>query len=144
MKSRLIALLLTVISTSLFAGPLTYQPDANQANGKKLVFIASDHEYRSEETLPALARIMAKHHGFECVVVFGIDEKDGTIVAGKSNLPGIEALDDADGLVIFTRFLAPPDEQMKHLDAYLNHGGPVVALRTSTHVLRYPKDSERS
>ena len=144
MKSRLIALLLTVISTSLFAGPLTYQPDADQANGKKLVFIASDHEYRSEETLPALARIMAKHHGFECVVVFGIDEKDGTIVAGKSNLPGIEALDDADGLVIFTRFLAPPDEQMKHLDAYLNHGGPVVALRTSTHGFRYPKDSESS
>jgi hypothetical protein len=120
----------------LFANPLVY-PASSPANGKKLVLIASDHEYRAEETIPALARILAKHHGFECTVLFGLDEQ-GEIEAGASNVPGLEALADADGLVIFARFLALPPVQMKHLDAYLNRAGPVVGLRTSTHAFNYP------
>src|SRR5207253_2410095 len=47
--------------------------------GKLVVLIAADEEYRSEETLPQLAQILAKRHGFNCVVLFGIDPKDGTI-----------------------------------------------------------------
>ena len=39
--------------------------------GKKVVLIANDHEYKSEEALPQLARILAKHHGFNCTVLFG-------------------------------------------------------------------------
>ena len=120
------------------ANPIVY-PAGSPAKGKKLVLIASDHEYRAEETIPALARILAKHHGFDCTVLFGLNAK-GEIEAGASNIPGLEALADADGLVIFARFLALPPEQMKHLDAYLNRAGPVVALRTSTHAFRYPDD----
>jgi len=85
-------------------GPLVYQGDKGFGIGKHLVFIASDHEYRSEETLPALAKILAKHHGFRCTVLFGINE-DGHITAGFSNVPHMHALDAADGMVIFTRFL---------------------------------------
>jgi putative membrane-bound dehydrogenase-like protein len=127
-------------SATLSANPLVYSP-AGTAKGKKLVLIASDHEYRSEETIPALARILAKHHGFECTVLFGLDDK-GEIQAGSSNIPGMEALEKADGLVIFTRFLAPAPEQMKHLDAYLQRGGPVVGLRTSTHGFSYSKKDD--
>ena len=104
--------------------------------------IGNDHEYRSEETIPALARILARHHGFKCTVLFGINEETGTIMAGHNHMPGMEALESADGLVIFARFLALPDEQMKHLDDYLKRGGPVVGLRTSTHAFNYPKDSD--
>ena len=120
---------------SASANPLTYA-GAEPRKGKKIVLIASDHEYRSEETLPALARILAKHHGFDCTVLFGLDD-DGEIVAGSSHIPGMEALAEADGLVMFGRFLAPKPEQMKHLDAYLKRGGPVVGLRTSTHAFNY-------
>lgn len=122
-------------ASTLFANPLIY-PAAKPAKGKKIVLIGDDHEYRSEETIPALARILSRHHGFDCTVLFGIDDK-GEIEAGKSNIPGMEALDDADGLVIFARFLALPPAQMKHLEAYLNRGGPVVGLRTSTHAFNY-------
>ncbi|MFT6621465.1 MAG: hypothetical protein ACJASX_004385, partial [Limisphaerales bacterium] len=128
------------LGTSVLANPVIYSAK-KPAKGKKLVFIASDHEYRSEETLPALARIMSQHHGFDCTVLFGLDE-NGEIKAGASNIPGLEALKDADGAIIFTRFLALPPEQMKHIDDYLNRAGPVVGLRTSTHGFNYPKSKE--
>tara|TARA_R110002096_G_scaffold39182_15_gene107432 strand:+ start:1529 stop:2608 length:1080 start_codon:yes stop_codon:yes gene_type:complete len=133
--------LLSILLPTVSANPVVYKAQGDDKKAKHLVFLASDHEYRSEETLPALARILAKHHGFDCTVLFGVDPETGTIVAGQSNVPGMEALESADGLVIFARFLALPDEQMKYLDAYLNRGGPVVALRTSTHSFRYPEDS---
>lgn len=133
-----LVVLLFGCSIMTHANPLIYSA-AEPAKGKKLVLIASDHEYRAEETIPALARILAEHHGFDCTVLFGLND-EGEIEAGSSNIPGLEALADADGLVMFTRFLALPPEQMKHIDAYLNRGGPVVGLRTSTHGFNYPKD----
>ena len=139
---RLIILFTTVglLASAALANPVRY-PAGKPAKGKKLVLIASDHEYRSEETIPALARILAKRHGFDCTVLFGVDA-NGEIEAGVSNVPGLEALKDADGMVIFTRFLALPPEQMKHIDDYLNRAGPVVGLRTATHGFNYGADAK--
>ena len=111
---------------------LDYQGKRGPGKGKHIVFIASDHEYRSEESLPALARILAKRYGFHCTVIFGLDQK-GNILPGSSNLRGLQVLDDADLMVIFTRFLNLPDEEMQHIDNYLKRGGPVVGFRTATH-----------
>jgi type 1 glutamine amidotransferase len=122
------------------ASSIVYQGEAGPGAGKHIVFLASDHEYRAEETCPALARILAKHHGFKCTVVFGLDEK-GFIEAGSSNISGLEALRDADLFVIFARFLNPPAEQMDEIVAYLERGGPVVGLRTSSHAFKIPNDS---
>ena len=121
--------------------PLTYEGESGLGNGKHIVFIASDHEYKSEETLPALARILARHHGFKCSVLFGINGK-GEIVPGASNVPGMEALKSADLMVVFTRFQNWPDEQMQHFVDYLDRGGPIVGLRTATHGFRIPGDSK--
>ena len=87
---------------------IVYQGEEGPGKGKHIVFVASDHEYRTEESCPALARILAKHHGFKCTVLFGVDEK-GYIEAGASNIKGLEALKDADAMVIFARFLDLPD-----------------------------------
>ena len=126
---------------ALIANPVKYTGSVKEKKGKNLVLIASDHEYRAEETIPALARILAVHHGIDCTVLFGLN-KDGEIEAGISNIPGLEALKKADGMVIFTRFLALPPEQMKHIDDYLNRAGPVVGLRTSTHGFNYKNDKD--
>lgn len=130
------------VAQSESPNPVRYHATESLSKGKHLVFIASDHEYRGEETLPALARILAKHHGFDCTVLFGLDE-NGEIKAGESNIPGLEALETADGMVIFTRFQALPDQQMKHIDAYLKRGGPVMGLRTSTHGFKYGNKESR-
>ncbi|TWU58589.1 Trehalose utilization [Rubripirellula tenax] len=123
------------------AESLVYEGAEGFGHGKHIVFLAGDHEYRSEESLPALARILAKRHGFKCTVLFNIDPKSGEIVAGTpSNIPGMEALETADLAVVFLRFQDLPEEQMKHFDDYLKRGGPVVGMRTSTHGFKIPKD----
>ena len=130
------AVVLSMIRTSSGEGPLSFEGTNGPGKGKHIVFLAGDHEYRSEESLPELARILAQHHGFKCTVLFNIDKASGEIVAGNSNMPGMEALATADLAVVFLRFQNFPQAQMKHLDAYLNRGGPVVGLRTSTHAFK--------
>ncbi len=136
MKLLLRLLLLLAFTPFGSAAPLVFEGTHGPGLGRHIVFLAGDHEYRSEETLPALARILAQHHGFKCTVLFNVDASAGEIVPGNSNLPGMEALDRADLAVVFLRFQALPREQMQHLDAYLNRGGPVVGLRTATHAFK--------
>lgn len=132
-----VALCLAVAVADLaVASPLVFEGTEGPGRGKHIVFLAGDHEYRSEESLPELARVLAKHHGFKCTVLFNIDQETGEIVAGNSNMPGMEALDTADLAVVFLRFQNFPPEQMKHFDDYLDRGGPVVGMRTATHAFK--------
>jgi len=108
--------------------------------GKHVVLVSGDEEYRSEETLPQLAKILANHHGFKCTVLFAIDPKDGTVNPNvRDNIPGLEALETADLMVIFTRFRELPDEQMKHIVGYVESGRPIIGLRTATHAFAFRK-----
>ena len=115
---------------------VVYEGSKGPGHGKHIVFLAGDHEYRSEESLPALARILAKHYGFKCSVFFTTDPKTGFIEPGSSNIAGLEALKTADLLVIFLRFQDFPDDQMQHIVDYLDRGGPVVGFRTATHAFQ--------
>ncbi len=121
---------------------VVYEGKAGPGVGKHLVFLAGDEEYRSEEGLPQLAKILAVRYGFKCTVLFPINPKDGTIDPNFThNLPGAEALDSADVVVMQLRFREWPDAQMKHfVDAYLA-GKPIIGLRTSTHPFNYPDNS---
>jgi len=117
---------------SLKAQNLIYEGTSGIGKGKHIVFIASDHEYRGEETCPAIARILAHRYGFKCTVLFGLDD-NGHIKPGSSKIPGMEALDKADMMFLFLRFLAPDDASMEHFISYVNRGGPILGLRTTTH-----------
>ena len=131
--------LVTLLTTSAAAqnpNLIVYQGDNGPGKGKHIVFLAGDHEYRSEESLPALARILAKHYGFKCSVFFTTDPKTGFIEPGSSNISGLEALKTADLLVVFLRFQDFPDDQMQHIADYLDRGGPVVGFRTATHAFQ--------
>ncbi len=141
MKSLRILLTAAFATSPLHASSIVYEGEAGPGLGKHIVFLASDHEYRAEETCPALARILAKHYGFKCTVVFGVD-KDGFIEAGSSRVSGLAALEKADLFFIVARFLNPPDEEMAHIEAYLERGGPVVGLRTSSHAFQIPANSK--
>lgn len=125
----------TVTAFAAAAEPayVVYPPGAGAGNGKHIVFLTGDEEYRSEEGLPMLAKILSQRHGFKATVLFAVDP-DGTINPdNQKSLPNAEALDSADAIVMLLRFRAWPDEQMKHfVDAY-KRGVPIIALRTSTH-----------
>lgn len=114
--------------------------------GKHIVLVSGDEEYRSEEALPQLGKILAKHHGFKCTVLFAIDKEDGITIKPTQvdNIPGLEALRTADLMIILTRFRDLPDEQMKYIDEYVQSGKPVIGLRTATHAFRIKDDSPSS
>lgn len=110
-----------------------------KANMPKVVLVSGDEEYRSEEALPQLAKILSTHHGFNCTVLFAQDPAHPGIIDPnyKHNIPGLDQLASADLMVIFTRFRALPDDQMKHIDDYLKSGKPVLGIRTATHAFSF-------
>ena len=123
------------------ADGVVYQGETGPGQGKHIVFLAGDEEYRSEEGLPMLAKILAVRHGFKCTVVFTLNPADGTIdPLNQTNMPGIRALDAADLCILGLRFRELPDSQMKHFVDYLNAGKPLIALRTSTHAFKYDRN----
>ena len=127
---------LVVTANSAHAQDLwcVYQGKAGPGKGKHIVLISGDEEYRSEETLPQLAKILAERHGFKCTVLFAIDPKDGTINPNVvSNIPGLEALKTADLVILQLRFRDLPDSQMKYIVDYVESGKPIIGLRTATH-----------
>ncbi len=116
-----------------------YEGAQGPGKGKHIVLVSGDEEYRSEEALPQLGKILAKHHGFTCTVLFAIDKQDGTINPNQTdNIPGLENLKEADLLILFTRFRNLPEEQMKHLVDYIQSGRPIIGLRTATHAFNIP------
>lgn len=120
---------------------VTYQGDNGPAKGKHVVLISGDEEYRSEEALPMLAQILAKRMGFTCTVLFSINRQNGEIDPNQqANIPGLEHLENADLMIIFTRFRELPPEQMRYIDDYLMAGKPVIGLRTATHAFHYAKN----
>ncbi len=120
---------------------VTYEGTEGPGVGKHLVFVTGDEEYRSEEGMPQLAKILAVHHGFTCTVLFAINKETGEIdPVTLDNIPGLEALDGADLMVLFTRFRELPDSQMKHIVDFTNSGKPIIALRTATHPFNYIKN----
>ncbi len=111
--------------------------------GKRIVFVTGDEEYRSEESMPQLAKILAAHHGFTSTVLFAIDKTTGEIDPQTiDNIPGLAALDAADLMVIFTRFRELPDDEMKHIIDYVDSGKPIVGLRTATHAFNYERHKD--
>jgi hypothetical protein len=113
---------------------VVYEGSEGPGKGKHIVLVSGDEEYRSEEALPQIGKILARHHGFKCTVLFAINKKDGTIDPNTNdNIPGLQALQSADLAMFFIRFRNLPDEQMKYIVDYVESGKPVVGLRTSTH-----------
>lgn len=144
---RLIAVIPLLALPALAADPWVVLDGKDGAGkGKHIVLLSGDQEYRSEETIPQLAKILATRHGFKCTVLFTTDPKTGVVnPTGEKvnnvemhNVQGLEALKTADAFVIFTRFLNLPDDQMKHVADYVEAGKPVVGLRTATHAFNFP------
>jgi len=152
-----IFILLLITSLTVIASPSTAAPAPASASetdlwvhypgkvgpgrSKNVVLISGDEEYRSEEALTQLGKILAVRHGFNCTVLFAIDPQTGRINPNHSgNIPGLRALRTADLMVIATRFRNLPDDQMREIEDYLRSGRPVLGMRTATHAFRIPSD----
>jgi hypothetical protein len=122
---------------------VSYPGDEGPGTGKRVVLVAGDEEYRSEEALPMLGKLLSQHHGFDCTVLFSTNPETGEIDPDEqTNIPGLEAVDEADVLVLFLRFRELPDEQMAHIVRHVEAGKPVIGIRTATHAFDYKRNPE--
>ena len=118
---------------------VVYDGREGPGRGKRVVLVSGDEEYRSEESLSQLGKILAGQHGFHCTVLFAVDPQTGLLAPNyHENIPGLEALKTADLMIIATRFRNLPDAQMQLIDDYLRSGRPVLGMRTATHAFKIP------
>jgi hypothetical protein len=121
---------------------VSYQGGEGPGKGKHVVFLSGDEEYRSEEGLPMLAKVLSQRHGFTCTVLFSVDA-DGTIDPDNgASLSGAAALDSADAIVMLLRFRHWPDDVMRRFSDAVERGVPIIALRTSTHAFNLSGESK--
>ncbi len=134
---------------------LTYSGENGPGKGKHIVLIAADQEYRSEYALPMLAKMLAKHHGFDCTVLFSVNKNNEVDPTMKirwedktvtHSVPGLEYLDKADLVILFSRLISLSDGQLQHIYNYLDSGKPIIGIRTANHGFLgfdYKKDGKR-
>ena len=137
---KLIATLLAVCwlglgQTLLAVDRLVYEPPAGTSNSKHIVLVTGDEEYRSEEALTMLGKILSQRHGFRCTVLFSFGPNGANYIDPNNSqgLRGLDALNSADLMIISTRFRNPVPNEAVHITNYLNAGKPVIGLRTATH-----------
>ncbi|HRI42815.1 MAG TPA: ThuA domain-containing protein [Fimbriimonadaceae bacterium] len=121
-----------------------YRGEAGPGLGRHIVFLAGDEEYRSEEGLPQLAKILSTRHGFTCTVLFSLNDRGEIDPEARTRQPGLAVLPKADLCIMLLRFRRWRDEQMKHFVDYYLSGRPILGLRTSTHAFDYPTDDSSS
>ena len=115
---------------------MVYQGKTGLGKGKHIVFLSGDEEYRGEEGLPMMAKIMSQRHGFKCTVLFSLNDKGEIDPNNQKSLSHPQALDSADAIIMLLRFRTWPEEVYKRFDNACNRGIPVIGLRTSTHAFR--------
>lgn len=123
---------------------LTYPGGNGPGKGRHVVLIAADQEYRSEQSMPMMAKILSKHHGFDGTVLFAVNDKgevDPTMPVHPENgrelkehhIPGLEMLAAADLVVFFPRLLSLPMAERELIVKYIDSGKPLISLRTGNH-----------
>ena len=133
----------------------TLQPDfvsGWQPIAPSIAFVAADDEYRSEITMPFLAELVAPalgatksvHLATDGAAPGGPDSAPGgpdpaPKVESKTGLTQHHALNRADAIVAFMRFVRFEDGIRRNFLQPLEHGTPLVAFRTTTHAFAYPE-----
>lgn len=107
------------------------------AKTPKIVFLAGEYEYHSKESLPPFARELSARFKADTVVLERPEDPK------QQTIPGLEALADADLLVVFVRRMTLPEDELARIKAYVASGRPVIGLRTASHAFENWKDFDR-
>jgi type 1 glutamine amidotransferase len=132
--TRVVSLFLLAVA-AVGAG-LGAQTPAKKVPAPHVVFVTGDDEYRSEISMPMIAAILEKRYGMRTSVAYARPRPQA-----QNHIEGLEALETADLMVMFTRYRALPDAELNRILAYVKSGKPLVGFRTSTHAFNYPAGS---
>ncbi len=131
-------ILISILALNIFS---CQSPKEEEVKKPKIVFVIGDEEYRSEESMPMLAKILKREMNADITLCYSVDSA-GIIDPNRlDHIAGLEALEDADLMVMFARFRALPAEEAKYITDYAESGRPMVGFRTATHTFMYKDDS---
>jgi type 1 glutamine amidotransferase len=108
------------ISSAAFAAETKVKP-------LNLCMLSGSEEYKSNESLSAFQAIVEKTFPIKCTRAFWTSKKD---------LPGLNALASCDVMLLFTKRLELPSEQLELVKKYCLAGRPIVGLRTASHAFQ--------
>lgn len=92
-----------------------------------LCMISGSFEYDSEESLTIFCDYMKEKHGIEASMIIYKSEDDDI---------SMEAMDDADVLLVFTRRLNTEGRELERFKNYCAEGKPIVGVRTASHAFQ--------
>jgi type 1 glutamine amidotransferase len=96
-------------------------------------------EYKPVQSLTAFKQYLEERYRVEITTSFSLEAS--AINKGLKGLPDVEKLKTADVMLVFTRRLNLPEEQMKIIRGHWEAGKPIVAMRTASHAFQ-PADNE--
>lgn len=97
----------------------------SEADRPHVVFLIHEDEYEAARTLPQFGRTeLEEGLNWNCTYLLG---------ERLHHIEGLEALEDADLLVVYARRQVYPAEQLNRIKAYCEAGKPVVGIRTASH-----------
>ena len=134
-KSTFINQLFFVFIVTNFFGFCSAQKMGKEDSKKPLiVFVTGDHEYSGEQTLLLIAAELEKNYGFRTRFLKAFPDHNS-----EENIPGLEALKEADLAIFYLRWRRLPADQVQYIEDYLKTGKPLIGFRTTTHAFNYPK-----
>ena len=99
---------------------------------KHIVFLINDNDslnYMAHETIPAFAKFLQSQSNgkYKTTVILGSGTNE------SYEFPNLERINDADLLVIFSRRIALPVQQVNLIKSYVSSGKPILGIRTANH-----------
>ena len=94
----------------------------------RICLLSASAEYKSDKSLAGLQSYLEAQYAMTCLRAFGKDKAD--------NLPGLDALDTADLMIVFTRRITLPPAQLERVKKYIASGRPIIGLRTASHAFQ--------
>ena len=94
----------------------------------RIHFISGSNEYASEASLRSYRQTLEAQYEVEITASWVQDR--------ATDLPGVEHIPDADLLLVFTRRMELPGDQMKVIRNHWEEGKPIVGILTASHAFR--------
>jgi len=120
--------LLAIGILAVAAGVLA-SPDNPAKRKQRIVFLISEDSlnYEAHKTIPVFSDLLRSRSKYDITVLLGKGPNHAF------SFPGLEIIRKADLVVLFSRRIALPTQQMALFKGYLQNGGSLVAIRTGNH-----------
>ncbi len=101
-----------------------------------LVIVIAEGEYKTDQTLPLFAKDNLNRDFRVTILQASKDD--------RNNIPGIEAVNTADALLLSVRRRTLPPQQLAVIRTYVEQGKPLIAIRTACHAFCLRNESPPS